>query len=212
MRNSTIAGTRRYLLSRRNAGTIVCRGFGLFEFVVVIILLSLLAVIAVPRMLTAVDETELAALETAAANFGVAVSIAHAQWAAAGYSKGLPTSAAKKRAVELEGRRFYANEYGWPANTGSELGAAANKQQPIECLQVFELLLQAPPPATLDRAEREGYRFFVSVEKNAGGRAGKRGDICRYTLILQSGDATEATHYFEYDLVDGQVTVVYPSQ
>jgi MSHA pilin protein MshB len=185
-------------------------GFTLIELVIVIVLLGLLAATALPRLLSATDNAEIAALEAVAGGFSTAVAIAHGQWAADGNSSGAATTAADKVAINLDGKVFYMNEYGWPANVSASDDAAANNQTADECKQVFDNILQSSPTSTIESSERGSVRYFVSVESNAGGSAGNIGDICRYELILNNGSAVNPTHYFDFDLVDGQVIVVYP--
>lgn len=185
-------------------------GFTLIELVIVIVLLGLLAATALPRLLSATDNAEVAALEAVAGGISTAVSIAHGQWAADGNQSGAATTASDKVAINLDGKVFYMNEYGWPANVSASGDAAANSQTADECKQVFDNILQSSPTSTIESSERANVRYFVSVESNAGGSAGNIGDVCRYELILNDSSTINPTHYFDFDLVDGQVTVVYP--
>ena len=189
------------------------QGFTLIELVIVIILLGLLAAAALPRLLSATDNAEVASLEGVAGGFSTGVSIAHAQWAADGNSSGGATSAANKVAINLDGKIFYMNEYGWPANVNNSADAAANGQTADECKQVFDNILQSSPASTIDTNNRANSRFYISVVAGAGGDiSGQTGDVCRYELILSNSATATGTHYFDYDVVDGQVIVIYPNQ
>lgn len=194
-------------------GYLRSNGFTLIELVIVIILLGLLAAAALPRLLSATDEAQIASLEGVAGGFSTGVSIAHAQWAADGNSAGAVTTPAGKIAINLDGKIFYMNEYGWPANVISGQDAAADGQVADECKQVFDNILQSSPPSTTDSSKRANNRYFISVLTGSGGDLTNAiGDVCRVELILNDGSTTSATHFFDYDLVDGQVTVTYPNQ
>lgn len=189
------------------------QGFTLIELVIVIILLGLLAAAALPRLLNATDNAEIASLEGVAGGFSIGVSIAHAQWAADGNSPGASTAAGTKTLINLDGKIFYMNEYGWPANVNGSDDAAADTQTANECKQVFDNILQSSPTSTTDSGNRGNNRYFVSALVGSGGDlTGSIGDVCRYELILSSDPTAPATHYFDYDVVDGQVTVTYPNR
>ncbi len=187
-------------------------GFTLIELVIVIILLGLLAAAALPRLLSATDNAEIATLEGVAGGFSTAVAIAHAQWAADGNSSGAATTSANKVVINLDGKVFYMNEYGWPANVNTGDDSAANGQTADECKQVFDNILQSAPAVTIDNSNRANNRYFVSVIDNAGGIVGIVGDVCRFELILSDEATANATHYFDYDLVNGQVVINYPDR
>lgn len=187
-------------------------GFTFIELVIVIILLGLLAAAALPRLLNVTDEAEIASLQGVAGGFSTAVSISHAQWAAEGNSAGGPTTPADKTAINLDGKIVYMNEYGWPANTDNNTDSAADAQSAAECKEVLDAVLQSSPSSTIDANNRSGNRYFISILSGAGGDdIGNTGDICRYESILNNDANATATHYFDYDLVDGQVTPITPN-
>jgi MSHA pilin protein MshB len=198
--------------SARLSSAYRAKGFTFIELVIVIILLGLLAAAAIPRLLDVTDEAEIASLEGVAGGFSTAVAIAHAQWAALGNSAGGPTTPADKVAINMDGQIIFMNEFGWPANTIASTDASADSQSAQECQQVLDGVLQNSPTTTTDRNNRANIRYFVSVINQAGNNgAGDSGDVCRFEQILDSSASATATHYFDYDLVDGQVITVIPN-
>lgn len=188
-------------------------GFTFIELVIVIILLGLLAATALPRLLEVTDDAEIASLEALAGGFTTAVAIAHAQWTAEGHSRGALTTPADKVLVNLDGKLIYFNENGWPANTAGSLDSASDNQSAAECQQVWNALLQSPPASTTNANDRANARIFIELLDQAGGDDfGNAGDICRYELIVNNSASAAATHYFDYDLVDGDVVVSRPNR
>lgn len=189
------------------------QGFTFIELVIVIILLGLLAAAALPRYLDVVDDAENASLEAVAGAFSTAVNIARAQWFADGFSRGQPTTPSDKIAINLDGRIIYMTENGWPANTDPASDASEDSQSAAECLQVWTSVMQTVPSATTDSNDRENARYYIEVlDQQGGDDTGNTSDMCRYELILNSAAGATATHYFDYDLTDGEVIVTKPNQ
>jgi hypothetical protein len=72
--------------------------------------------------------------------------------------------------------------------------------------------LQTAPTATSNQSERGNAKFFVTVlEQQGGDDSGNSADMCRYEMILSNDAAVLATHYFDYDLADGEVIITKPN-
>lgn len=180
-------------------------GFTFIELVIVIVLLGLLAAAAIPRLLDVTDDAQIATLEGVAGGFSTAATITRVQWAADGGTRGSSTTAADKVAVNLDGTTIYVTENGWPSNTDSGSDSSEDSQTAAECQQVWNGILQSAPSSTTNSNDRANAKFFISViDQNP--------DLCRYELIINSDPAATQTHYFDYALDDGQVTVFKPSQ
>ena len=186
-------------------------GFTFIELVIVIILLGLLAAAALPRYLDVVDDAQNASLEAVAGAFTTGINIARAQWFADGYSRGQLTSQSDKISINLDGKIIYMNENGWPANTGPADDASEDTQTAEECQDVWTSVLQAYPASTTNENDRVNANYFISVlDQQGGDSTGNTADICRFEMILNSDAATTPTHYFDYDLTDGEVVVTKP--
>ena len=181
------------------------QGFTFIELVIVIILLGLLAAAALPRFLDVTEEAEIASLEGVAGGFSTAVTIAHAQWFAEGNRRGGSAAPADKGFVNLDGSIIYLNENGWPANSEPAKDASYDSQTAEECQEVWNAVLQNPPASTILSSERPNARYFISVLDD-------NPDICRYELITSNNAAALATHYFDYELGNGTVTVFKPDR
>ena len=181
------------------------QGFTLIELVIVVTLLGLLAAVGIPRLLDVTDDAQIATLEGVAGGFSTALSLAHVKWAADGNSRGGATTVADKVPVELDGKIIYVTENGWPSNTDSGADSSEDSQTAAECQQVWNGILQSSPSSTTNSNDRANAKFFISViDQNP--------DLCRYELILNNDPAATQTHYFDYALDDGQVTIFKPSQ
>lgn len=180
-------------------------GFTLIELTVVILLISLLAAVALPRFLNMKDDAEAAAMQAIAGGFTTGVVIAKAEWMVDGNASSSTTPVENR--VNVDGINFNVNRFGWLDNvTGGSL--ALNDQTSRECQEIFDNILQSPPSTTIktDLDSRRRASYAVSVVN------GNNSDLCRYELIVRPGSDPDAPEFhFDYELATGRVLLTLPS-
>lgn len=182
-------------------------GFTFIELVAVIVLISILSALAVPRFFDLKDDAEAAALQAVAGSFSTGLAIGKAQWMADGNSSSGVTNTSSQ--VDVDGIVFNVNEFGWldSVTDSGNPDLSVTNQSPKDCQEVFDFILQSPPRTTVktDLTSRKKAQYAVSVID------GSNSDFCRYELIVRAEDEPEsAEFYFDYELRTGRVTVTLP--
>ncbi len=172
------------------------RGFSLFELVVVIVVIGLLASVATKYYIEAINNARRAGLTAQAHSFAAAVS---GVYAAAWVQRVDLGSDGFGDAVILHNVPIYLNEHGWPVGTDRGQSAASNSQTARKCAQLWSNLLQNPAPASIEGRSPFGSRsYHISVVN---------GDRCRYELYSKQ---PRASYYFDYSPVTGRVQATVP--
>lgn len=172
--------------------------FSLFELILVIVIVGLLAAAAVKYYMDLREEALRTAVQTQARNFAGAIQMARADWLTKQPPEFVPTRPGQKISLDLDGTLIYVNEWGWPANTSAELDSSSDSQTAAECHELWVGLMQNPQPATVEglsgsAGEKGQHRYHISAN------AAK----CRFEAI----DGPWPAYYYEYDLKTGKVTI-----
>ncbi len=197
------------------------QGFTLIELVIVVVILGFLAVTAIPKFLDLTDQAKQANIEGMAGGFATGVSLARAQWEAEGRPNdgGSP----KKNLVDYDGTTVYLtvedNDATPKVRPGYILGTTAMSViGNVNCLEVWDGLLQQPPQITDDLTTLNGdskYNYFASKE----GDNTSADPVCHYYLketlakdastgnYVTPGTSTSVGNSFTYQPVDSTVIV-----
>ena len=164
-------------------------GASVFELFVFVVLLSFLVAVSHCHHLNIEKRYDQAAVEQVAGVFARAV-------ATVASIRGLSAQGS----YQLRDKLIYLNEQGWPANTDAQRSPLSTNQTPEECLQLWQALLDEPPPASIyTSTQASRIRFYVySINANK----------CRY---LYAKDLV-APLYFDYALSNGSVVLSWQKQ
>jgi prepilin-type N-terminal cleavage/methylation domain-containing protein len=170
------------------------RGFSLFEIVLVVVIISILAAVGLKHYTDISDAARKTGFLSQARIFAAAIQSARAVWMLKKHNGRVPTQPGIKLSVDLDGERIFVNENGWPANTSPELDSSIETQTAAECYELWFGLMSHPIPATvegIDSPQSDNIRYHVSRSVNA----------CRYELQTTLDDV----YLFDYDLETGKV-------
>ncbi len=110
-------------------------GFTLIELVVVIVILSILAAVALPKFMNTQDQAHEANVAATAGALSTSISLARAAWLVKGN-----TGAADN--IEYGENDLDTNSDGWPVTTTDGLNAMTDHQG---CVELWHALMQNPP-------------------------------------------------------------------
>jgi len=193
------------------------RGFSLIELIIVVVILSLLAVTALPRFVNISEQAEDASVEGVAGGFATAVGLVRAQWEI----EGRPTGDTALITMDLT--QIRVNEFGFPTagSGGSNAGTNLSPSQMTAsaCKSVFDGIMQSPVRSVIEGNDASNVRYYISVESNAGQTDNNVSfDLCFYHLVatLSLNDTTgvpegaiddNAGNSFTYNSATGQIQV-----
>lgn len=160
----------------------------LFEFLVVVIVISFVLLVAVSRYTHVGMETKRLGFELLAHNFTTSVANARAQH--------LIHRSQHQLATDEE--RLFFTVTGWPVSVRPDVIDVARDLTVQDCLQLWQNLLQNALPASVEGSDDRGRRrYHVSLA---------RPGVCRYEMVSDIPDA----YHFDYTPMTGQVRIAVP--
>lgn len=195
------------------------RGFSLIELIIVVVILSLLAVTALPRFLNISEQAEDAAVEGVAGGFASAIGLVRAQWEI----EGRPS--ANDAFVTMTSTRIQVNKFGFPTAQvgGSGTNVTPSQMSADVCKTVFDRVMQSPIRSVVAGQDASNVRYYISVNKSSGTTDNDVAfDLCLYHLVatlsidkttgLPAGNGLDDGNVFTYNPATGQVLVFSNNQ
>lgn len=184
------------------------KGFTLVELVLVVTVIGVLSAAGAVYYGKTMDEARRTGVEVMSNRFTAAVALIRGQWIVESTMQ-LEGKVQKTFRVDVDNTAIFLNEFGWPANTDG-IATGSKDQTAEECYQLWHALMQNPTPATVEG--RSSGNATASSDREAKGKqryhiSQVNGSKCRYELTTRP----EGTHFFEYNLRNGQVLVTVPT-
>lgn len=168
---------------------------GRFEYFVLAIVIGGIATIALKRYLFLVDETRNLRFEMLAHHFAKGAANARISWVVQQHVQGSAISHTKSTMM-LGEQLFYFSRQGWPVSVA--VGGVPGKLRYTDCYNLWQALLQNPPPIADDFDKKGNYEYRLEVYK----------DACRY---YWNKDGNQ-NYYFDYHPWEGDVKLVIPEK
>ena len=196
------------------------KGFSLIELVVSIVLISILGIIAMPRLFSFTDSSRTVKIEQLKSQFQDAINFSHAQWAVNGRASTAMNDLPGYALDENGDPQLDMNDEGYP------LGI--DKNNPMEvphnigqgnngCIGIWEALMTSDFQLTTNRNNYEGYDFVTG--RQALTFTTNEGDTLRflavcYYIYTHNGynpDPNLAKYVLWYNSRTGQITTAEPN-
>jgi len=192
--------------SNNNARLKPIMGFTLVELVLVVTIIGVLSAAGAVYYGKTMDDARRTGVEVLANRFTAAISLIRGQWIVESTMQ-LEGRVPKTFRVDVDNIPIFLNEFGWPASTDG-INADSSNQTAEECHQLWQAVMQNPAAATVEgrsanNGQANGPQAKGSQRYHVSQVAGSK---CRYELITRP----QSTHYFEYNLRNGQVLVTVP--
>tara|TARA_B100001063_G_scaffold24672_1_gene18794 strand:+ start:5409 stop:6017 length:609 start_codon:yes stop_codon:yes gene_type:complete len=167
-------------------------GFGLFEFVVVIVIISTLVLILIPKVMELEVDAHKSNVQLSANSFRSAVNIIHTLWQSQGSKEQVVSVKEHEEKIVLVGPR------GWPIDVITDNHMLAYDLIPVNtstCKRLWNGLLKNSIPE-LELKIDEGVGASYQAEFYQG--------VCRFRYLL-----SEDGFRIEYDLATGHVDTFF---
>ncbi|MDP2560859.1 type II secretion system protein [Psychrobium sp. 1_MG-2023] len=188
------------------------QGFSLIELIIVVVILSLLAVTALPRFLNVTEQAEDAAVEGVAGGFAAAVGLVRAQWEIEGRPSGTSAS------ITMDSTQIQVNEFGFPTSSASGTNLAPESMSASACKAVFDGVMQSPVRSVVSGTDATDVRYYIGVQSGGTTDSGVDYLLCSYHLVAtlklnsSTGLPTGTVDFsvgnsFSYNPATGQIQV-----